>query len=861
MKKLLLLAVIAILGVSSVFAAPVGVNTAKSLGQKFVEANFEQKSNADLQLYYTVTSDNGQPCAYVFNLGNEGFVIVAASDNVRPILGYSKNGPFDASNPYNGAMYMLETYKNSISYAMEKNIAATPDIAGEWESLRNCGKLSNKRTGGVAPLVWTKWNQNSPYNYYSPQVVGGASAPAGGGRCYAGCVATAMGQLMRYWAHPTMGTGSHGYNCTGYSPTYYQYGYQFADFGATTYQWDLMPRSLNNASQEEIEAVALLLYHCGVSVDMTFDWDGSGTYSDLVPPAMASYFDYNYCSKKSRSSYSLANWISMLKAEFDLGRPVYYSGQSSSGGHAFVADGYDENDLVHFNFGWSGSDDDYYAVDAIDYSSQAAAIFNFVPTSVYQNTVQAPTNVTATKTSDVAQEATITWTNPTKTMNNQNITSIDQMVVARDGVVIYTVDNPTPGAQMSFVDNTVPCYSTFEYQVYAVYQGVRGVAGVALESFGPTCQWKILGTTTNMGGWKSGYLVAYDGAGREIDRFTMTSSTPATYNMNITLGKVWFAWKAGSENVALTFKIKDAAGNVVYQYDGNSNDVPQGVLYETNNTCGNAATTLVPSEVFAVTDGDNIILSWTDGAKETYGFNVYRDGLLCALVHGNEFVDEAPALGGHCYQICYLTDSGESEYSNEVCGTAGENCEPATNEWYYRLDNGKPVITWEIPENNEGLSAFFIYRKTGDDGTFDRIKILGPDKTEYKETKALAIGTYYSYRVVAFYEDIDCYSAPAKAMYGNEYFVKVLYDGTVGVGENAADNVNVYPNPTNSSVTIEAENIQHVMVYNTIGQLVHSQACEGNSAVVNLSGVDAGIYMVKVVTANGETIQKVSVIR
>lgn len=864
MKKLFILAVAAMIGIGTAFANPVDVNTAKSLGQMFVQANFEQTRNADLQLYYTVTSDNGTPCAYVFNLGNEGFVIVAASDNVRPILGYSKNGPFDATNPYNGAMYMLETYKNSITYAIEKNIAATPDIVGEWTSLRNCGKLNNKKGGSVGPLVQTKWNQNNPYNLYSPA----CPIQGSGGRCYAGCVATAMGQLMKYWNHPTQGTGSYSYLCIGYShpehpewPQNVNYGTQSANFGETTYQWELMPNSLSNATQEQIEAVATLLYHCAVAVHMTFDYDGSGAQSTDVPDAMANYFDYNYCQFKNRNSYSLANWISMLKAEFDLGRPVYYSGHSSEGGHAFVCDGYDENDLMHFNFGWSGSDDDYYAVDAIDYSSSAAAIFNYVPSHVYNNTVQAPTNVTAVKASDVAQEATITWTNPTKTMNNQNVTALDQMVVARNGKVIYTVDNPTPGASMSFVDENVPCYSTFEYRVYAMKEGVQGAAGVATESFGPTCEWKVVGTSQNMSGWQSGSLIAYDAAGRQIDAFTMTSNNPTTYNMDLTLGRVSFAWKKGSANVVLSIKIKDATGAVVYEYSGNSDDIPAGVLYEGNNGCGNAAPTQVPAEIFASYVGDDIVLTWAAG-KTDYGINVYRDGLLCALVHGNEYVDEAPEVGGHCYQICFLTDGGESPMSNEVCATAGEGCNSARNEWFYFQNSGKPTITWEHPEDTEGLTSYYIYRKENEDGEWERAKILPTNKTEYKEIKALTVGNWYFYRVVACYSANDCYSAPAKAMYGNEYFVKVLYDPEhVGVEESLVGNVSIYPNPAKDSFTIEAENIQYVMVYNTVGQMVYSQTCEGNSAVVNLSGVDAGLYMVKVVTANGESIEKVSVIR
>ena len=452
MKKVLSLVVAIIFGMGAMFANPVDVNTAKSLGQKYVQAKFEMTRTADLDLYYTVTSDNGVPCAYVFNIANEGFVIVAASDNVRPILGYSMTGSFDASNPHNGAMYMLETYKNSISYAIEKNIAATPDIEAQWKSLRNCGKLNNKKANAiVGPLLKTKWNQNSPYNLYAPQAAGGP-----GGRCYAGCVATAMSQVMKYWDHPITGTGNHSYYCQGY-------GQQTANFGATTYQWDEMPNRLtSNSTQVQKEAVATLMYHCGVSVNMMFAPDGSGAYSQDVPGAMASYFDYGYCVQKQRASYSLDNWLNLLKTDLNLGRPIYYSGHSSEGGHAFVADGYDEEDFISFNFGWSGSDDAFYAVDAIDYSSQAAAIFNYVPTAVYNYTTQAPTNVTAVKTNDMAQEATISWTNPTKTMNNQTITNLEQIVVTRDGQIIYTSDNPTPGANMTYVDSSVPCYSTLK---------------------------------------------------------------------------------------------------------------------------------------------------------------------------------------------------------------------------------------------------------------------------------------------------------------------------------------------------------------------------------------------------------------
>ena len=856
MKKLLTLVIAVVIGFGTMFANPVDVNTAQSLGQMFVKANFEKAANADLQLYYTVTSDNGVPCAYVFNLGNEGFVIVAASDNVRPILGYSEEGPFDASNPYNGAMYMLESYKNSVSHAIEKNVVATPDVIGEWTSLENCGKLSSKKANKVGPLVKTKWNQNSPYNLYAPAASGGP-----GGRCYAGCVATAMSQLMKRWNYPEHGTGSHGYNCYGESGVYY--GYLSANFGNTTYDWENMPNTLGS-NQTQIEAVATLMYHCGVAVDMQFDFDGSGAISSNVPGPMSSYFGYGSCQYKQRSSYSLTNWNNMLKEDFDLGHPVYYSGRSSEGGHAFVCDGYDENDLMHFNFGWSGSGDGWFAVDAIDYSTNAAAIFNFVPTPVYQNTALAPTNLTATRTSDVAQEATITWTNPIKTMNNQNLTTIDQIVLTRNDEVIYTVNNATPGASMTYVDNTVPCYSTFEYKVYAVKSDVNGKAAKTSESFGPTCQWKIIATSNNMAGWKSGAIIAYDGAGRKIDEFTMTNNTPTTYNMYVTLGKVSFAWKAGSDaTVQISYKIKNSAGTVVYeQSQGPAGDIAEGVFYEGNNTCGNTAPTTAPTNLYTTDDGDNIILSWDATTKTDYGYNVYRDGLLCALTHTNEFVDEAPTVGGHCYQVCTLSDGGESPLSNEACGTAGTGCDPAYDLWFTLQTNGKPTITWEHPENASSLSGYYIYAKMGENGEYKKIKTLGNTKKEYKETRTLTAGNWYYYKVVAYYQSTDCYAAPAKNMYENAYYVKVFYDPDhQGVEENMTQAVEVYPNPAKDALTVKAEKLSNVTVYNMMGQKMMSQDVDAEEVTINTCDFEAGIYMVRIIADGNETTRKISVVK
>ena len=121
-----------------------------------------------------------------------------------------------------------------------------------------------------------------------------------------------------------------------------------------------------------------------------------------------------------------------------MGWPVYYSGQSPDGGHAFVCDGYNDANLFHYNWGWGGSGDGWFDFDNIDYNTSDGAIFNFVPTDVYNGTPKAPTNLTVTPADNNVLSATLTWTNPSQTLNNANLGSITQIVVCRDGEVIYT---------------------------------------------------------------------------------------------------------------------------------------------------------------------------------------------------------------------------------------------------------------------------------------------------------------------------------------------------------------------------------------------------------------------------------------
>ena len=123
------------------------------------------------------------------------------------------------------------------------------------------------------------------------------------------------------------------------------------------------------------------------------------------------------------------------------------------------------------------------------------------------------------------------------------------------------------------------------------------------------------------------------------------------------------------------------------------------------------------------------------------------------------------------------------------------------------------------------------------------------------------MGDWYYYKVVAYYQDIDCYSIPAKSPYGNEYFVKLYYDPEhLGVDENLTQNIEVYPNPAKDMLTIKAENITNVVIFNSMGQKVYEKTMDSSEVSINLDGFDSGIYLVKVVADGDEVTRRISIV-
>ena len=188
-----------------------------------------------------------------------------------------------------------------------------------------------------------KWNQDSPYNNLCPIINISTSK-----RAVTGCVATGMAQVMKYYQWPVTGTGSNSYTTsTKHIPL-------SLNFSQTTFDWANMTETYNGSSSAaQKNAVATLMYNCGVSVNMDYA-ESSGAASTASAKALVNKFGYNpNIQHIDRRYYTRDEWKSIIKDELSAARPVLYGGDDGTSGHFFVCDGYDNNDFFHFNWGWA----------------------------------------------------------------------------------------------------------------------------------------------------------------------------------------------------------------------------------------------------------------------------------------------------------------------------------------------------------------------------------------------------------------------------------------------------------------------------------------------------------------------------
>ena len=412
-------------------------NSALSKPTKVKGENLGMVRDHVMEVAYTSYLDNGKAALFVINRGNqEGFVIVSGTTETNhPVFGWSDSGSFDYENAPVQLRQMLETFAQTVK------IPATPsDYANERIVQLADGRMAGQVTEGqqrlfmmpalpttravqrkvesvpnvvVQPLVKVKWNQTGEYaRYVDPYFESYAGVAAG-------CVPTAMAQLMKYWNYPARGRGFHTHNIVDapadvdlpqlvISGQYEElkrlvklYSHQNSvNFAESAYQWNEMGAT-QPATESEIDNVAKLIYDCHVACAPSKMSDGRGTGSSMsiAVQSMIRYFGY---SPEVQFIACRGN-ENLMQQELDAGRPFLIEGGPKAGynndGHVFICDGYAEDDYYHFNFGWNGNGDGYYLLSGVspngmDFSAGQNAYIGIQPSLVAVEDGNAFVNVT-----------------------------------------------------------------------------------------------------------------------------------------------------------------------------------------------------------------------------------------------------------------------------------------------------------------------------------------------------------------------------------------------------------------------------------------------------------------------------------
>ena len=373
MKKTMILLVLVLLSVGA-WAQPM---TEQEAAERALEFLNQQSNSTRAKVMGTAPRNKILKSAkveveniYAFNVEGGGYVIASGDWRAVPVLGYSSNGSIDWDEMPDNMKAWMQEY--------EKALAALDKANGRNNIMVRTEGQKKADYEVVEPLLKTTWSQSEPYNLLCP-VYEGDNKEYNGERAVTGCVATAMAQIFNYHRWPEeASTDIPAYDYTDAFDK--KITHHLDPLPATTFNWDKMLPSYIEydpetgkrlgtlGTQEQQEAVAKLMRYCGQSAQMDYSPDGSGSLAFMLSLALPRQYGYDRgCRWLPHSYFSFQEWEDTIYNELKHQRPVFYSGSSNEGGHAFVCDGYAGNHYFHINWGWGGRYDGNFLLDILDY--------------------------------------------------------------------------------------------------------------------------------------------------------------------------------------------------------------------------------------------------------------------------------------------------------------------------------------------------------------------------------------------------------------------------------------------------------------------------------------------------------------
>jgi len=678
------------------FAEKVSQKTAETVARNFYLQQCSKEglsATGEIRLFpLIIRGDFRNEPFYIFNADqNNGFIIISAFNEIRPVLGFSDSGnlPDDVDLLPPGFKGLIENFADQIDYAVANKIQADASTTKMWNELLSTPKKTDLQRA-VSPLISTLWNQTCYYNELCP-----ADAGAPTGYCShvpVGCVAVAMGQVMKYWNSPAFGTGTHSY-------TWPPYGVLSAEFGNTNYNWSSMPNQLGSSDPD----VATLLFHCGVGVNMQYGPTGSGSLVPAAKDALINFFGYSanalYLSK---SSFSDSEWENKLRTDLDASKPFIYSGQSSASGlHAWVCDGYSGTNYFHFNWGWGGYANGYFYLSNInpagfDFSSSQVAIMGIEPGEIV---LDPPTNLQAVVD---GSNVNLSWEAP--------VIPVETWLHWDDGVCSGAVGisgSSTLYVSARWYASDLASYSgKYITKVSFVPTDASSTYTLRLRkgTTGGTVLLDQTATNLNYGTWNTvvlttpvlidvtkdlwvGYKITNipsGGAPAGVDAGPAVNNYGNRYSTN---GITWSTLTNYNWNIQAF--ITDATD------DKNEMIVP--IETESSETLANAKPGFKEINPDIPRPQDN------SRAIELLGYNAYRDNVLLnsSLIAGRSFIDTDVPTGSHDYAVTAVYNVGESDAAGPV------TINIASEEQFYELTPGWNSISSYLDPDNPSISSMF----------------------------------------------------------------------------------------------------------------------------------------------------------
>jgi len=843
----------------SLIGGPIDETTAKQLAQSFWKDNNTMavrdgkvfKKKMDDARFVNVAAQYGYSEFFIFNnTAGKGYVIMAADDCVTPILGYSYENNFDSGELPPNFKAWLDGYAEQINAAVAIKAQATAEIRSDWECLRQSKPLPIKSEKAVSPLVQAKWNQAPYYNAQCPY------DDNANVRTVTGCVATAMAQIMKYWSYPLHGLGNHSYVPSSHP----EYGTLYVDFSAVNYQWSNMPNSVTSDNS----AVATLMYHCGVSVDMMYGIPTAPDYGSAAyiidygsgracaEIAFKTYFDYkSTLHGVKKNDYSDSQWIALLKTELDNARPMLYGGFSSSGGHAFVCDGYDNNNYFHFNWGWGGTYNDYFYINSLNpgsynYSQNQQAIIGIEPNQSGGGGGGGTTGFALSYYSNPVMSETEYWFYEDLSVYAEVANRGDESFKGYIGAGVFRKnenDDYVFLKVMKYWDRTSNPLQSGKY----IYGNLECQAGPPYlpGSYGVAMLYSLDGQLWNFidrNNYQDAFFdIIYE---QDIETFSdfqiltgdyLYYGTDATVNVSV--------WNSGSETFYGRFRVNLSNLDGSWAQNIGIYDCTDGLgadLYYVNGINFTGEITVQPGSYY-------LELAYQNSGESTWYYagayayqNPVRVEVVAASVNSDQY--EANNTASNAYRLpCNITGNLAS------ISTSGANLHNGTDIDFYKiqLDAGMNYfITPRLHDSyNTGNSTYY---------TVDAMYAYSTDGVNWSDFYDDVMETFFVRGGNTLYFWIMPYFEGKTGTY--QLDINVV--PTTGIDESEEHLFSVYPNPVKDVVNVDCKDIEQIYLFNAVGQNIESFSVEGDDKIqIDMSGLPSGVYILQAVS-QGRTLTR-----